>query len=144
MPVEGLITRMLNFYHIHGLFIEEVISIICLKSNRAKILESLGEEFTAKSPKRASKAYQVLTHIIRQFGLAELMYLEGAIEDISAGFFSLCDEVKLSVLSLMKELYARAGVCIIHYAKFMRYPDLEKLQEFADQYEEAAPFEVFP
>ena len=49
-------------------------------------------------------------------------------EDISAGFLSLHDEVKQSVLSLMRELYARAGACIIHYAEFMRYPDLEKLQ----------------
>jgi hypothetical protein len=38
IPVEGLISRILNFYNIHVLFIEDIIAIISLKSSRAKIL----------------------------------------------------------------------------------------------------------
>lgn len=73
--VGGLVSRILNFYNIHVLKIEEIIAGICGKSNKGKILEAIGSAFTAKSPKRVAKSYQVLTYLIKEFGLSELVYL---------------------------------------------------------------------
>ena len=144
VPVEVLVERLLNFTNIHGLCLEETLVAISQKSSRTKIVEALGKAFASKSPKRTTKAYKILTSLIQLHGLSELMYLEGAIEDLSVGFSSPDDDVREAVLELMKEMYSRAGECILGYAKHMNYPQLQRLNEFCLEFVPVTPFESFP
>lgn len=75
IPVGRLVAKILNFYNIHVLGIEQIIGVICRKSSRGGVLESIGEGFTAKTSKKIARSYDVLSSLIKEFGLLELMYL---------------------------------------------------------------------